>query len=78
MKPLKLAGYHWIISNPEIFGGKPIVKGTRLSAAFILSCLAEGMSVEEIDKTYAPFPHEAVPEIMKLSSELLDQPDVAA
>lgn len=78
MKPLKLASYQWIVSNPEIFGGKPIVKGTRLSASFILGCLAEGMSPEEIDQTYAPFPHEAIPEIMKLSSELLDRPDVAA
>jgi uncharacterized protein (DUF433 family) len=78
MKPLRLSNYHWIISNPEIFGGKPVVKGTRLSAAFILGCLAEGMSPEEIDKTYAPFPHEAISEIMKLSSELLDHPNVAA
>ncbi len=54
------------------------MRDTRLSAAFILSCLAEGMSPEEIDQTYAPFPHEAIPEIMKLSAELLDQPDVAA
>ena len=78
MKPLNLADYHWIVSNPEIFGGKPIVKGTRLSVSFILGCLAEGMSPEEIDQTYAPFPHEAIPEMMKLSSKLLDFPNVAA
>jgi hypothetical protein len=36
------------------------------------------MSVEEIDNEYAPFPHEAVPEIMKAASELLDSPYVAA
>ena len=78
MEPLKLAKCRWIVSNPGIFGGKPIVRGTRLSAAFILSCLAEGMSAEDIDQTYAPFPHDAIPEIMKLSAQLLDQPDVAA
>ena len=78
MELLKLAKCRWIVSNPEIFGGKPIVRGTRLSAAFILSCLADGMSPEDIDKTYAPFPHDAIPEIMKLSAQLLDQPDVAA
>ena len=78
MKPLRLNHYHWLESNPEIFGGKPIVKGTRLTASFILGCLAQGMSPEEIDQTYTPFPHDAIPEIMKLSSEALDQPDVAA
>ena len=78
MKPLDLKHYRYIVSDPDIFGGKPVIRGTRLSASFILGCLAEGMSLDEIDQTYAPFPHEAVSEIMKLSSELLDQPDVAA
>ena len=78
MKPLRLSSYHWLESNPEIFGGKPIVRGTRLSASFILGCLAEGMSPDEIDQTYTPFPHDAISEIMKLSSEVLDQSDVAA
>ena len=78
MKSLPLSHYHWIVSNPEIFGGKPIVKGTRLSVSFILGCLAENMTPDEIDQTYSPFPHEAIPEIMKLSAEALDRPDVAA
>ena len=39
---------------------------TRFSASFILSCLAEGMTVEEIEETYGTFPHEAIPEIMRL------------
>jgi uncharacterized protein (DUF433 family) len=78
MKPLNLKPYRWIVSDPGIFGGKPVVKGTRLAVSFILNCFAEGMSVKDIEETYAPFPHEAVPEIMKLSSELLDQSDVAA
>jgi len=41
------------------------VRGTRLSASLILACLAEGMSVEEIEETYRVFPHEALPEIME-------------
>jgi len=36
------------------------------------------MSVEEIENEYAPFPREAIPEIMKVASELLDSPHVAA
>jgi uncharacterized protein (DUF433 family) len=78
VRPVNLENYHWIVSNPDIFGGKPVVRDTRLSVSFILGCLAEGMSPDEIDRTYSPFPHQAIPEIMKLSSELLDRPDVAA
>lgn len=54
------------------------MRGTRLSVAFILSCLADGMSPEEIAPTCAPFPRESLPEIMRLASELLDHPHVAA
>lgn len=41
-----------IVSDPDILGGKPIVKGTRISVALILQCLASGMSREEILRAY--------------------------
>ena len=77
-KPLSYKNYKWIVSDPALLGGKLAIRGTRLSVSFILSCLAEGMTVEEIQETYAPFPREAVPEIMKVASELLDVPHVVA
>ena len=71
---MSLSGYNWLVSDPEILGGKTVVRGTRLSAAFILACLSEGMNYEEIVDTYAPFPKAAIPEIMRLASGLLDIP----
>lgn len=41
-----------ITSNPEIFGGKPIVRGMRIPADLILSLLAQGVSQEEILDDY--------------------------
>ena len=41
-----------ITYNPKIFGGKPIIKGTRISVEFILELLASGMTSEEIIKEY--------------------------
>jgi len=70
--------YRWIILDPEMLGGKPAIRGTCLSASLILACLAEGMSAEEIEESYGPFPHEAIPEVLKAASELLDSPHVAA
>ncbi len=77
-EPLPFKGYKWIVSDPALLGGKLAIRGTRFSVSFILSCLAEGMTVEEIAESYAPFPRQAIPEIMKVASELLDTPHVAA
>ena len=63
--------------NPERLGGKPTVKGTRLSVSHILACLAEGMTGEEIDETYGGFPSESITDVLKFASEMLDK-NVAA
>jgi uncharacterized protein (DUF433 family) len=75
-KPYK--NFRWIVADPELLGGRLAIRGTRFSASFILSCLAEGMSPGEIEDTYGSFPSEAIPEIMRLASEILDTPNVAA
>jgi uncharacterized protein (DUF433 family) len=77
-KPAPYRTYHWIVRDPDLLGGKLAVRGTRLSVSFVLDCLAQGMGVDEIAQTYGTFPQEAIPEIMKVASELLDTPHVAA
>jgi uncharacterized protein (DUF433 family) len=41
-----------ITADPQILGGKPIIRGTRLSVEFILDLLASGMTEEEILDDY--------------------------
>jgi len=41
-----------IVANPKILGGKPIIRGTRISVEFILELLASGMSEDEILEDY--------------------------
>ena len=76
LKPFK--NCRWIVADSELLGGKLAIRGTRFSVSFILACLAEGMTIEEIEDTYGPFPHESIPEMMKVASDLLDAPNVAA
>jgi uncharacterized protein (DUF433 family) len=70
--------FRWIVADAELLGGKLAIRGTRFSVSFILSCLSEGMSVEEIEETYGQFPREAIPEVMRVAAEILDAPNVAA
>jgi uncharacterized protein (DUF433 family) len=41
-----------INSDPAILGGKPVVRGTRLSVEYILSLLAHGAGQSEILEEY--------------------------
>jgi uncharacterized protein (DUF433 family) len=41
-----------ITASPEIFGGKPIVRGMRISVELILSLLAQGENPEAILADY--------------------------
>ena len=42
-----------IMANPDIFGGKPIIRGMRISVELILSLLAQGESIESILSDYS-------------------------
>ncbi len=42
----------WIVTNVEILGGKPCVRGTRLSVEFLLELAASGATPAEILARY--------------------------
>jgi uncharacterized protein (DUF433 family) len=46
--------------NPEVCGGKPCVKGTRIWVSLILDFLADGMSEAELLVEYPQLAHEDV------------------
>jgi uncharacterized protein (DUF433 family) len=41
-----------ITANPEIFGGKPIIRGMRIAVELILSLLSQGVSQDDILADY--------------------------
>ncbi|MBI4864853.1 MAG: DUF433 domain-containing protein [Candidatus Riflebacteria bacterium] len=60
--PTSKAGRHErLSSDPAICGGKVCIKGTRISVAHVLGCLASGMSVEEILDEYETLEREKEP-----------------
>jgi uncharacterized protein (DUF433 family) len=69
-QPLPYKDYRWIVADPQMLGGKLAIRGTRLSVALILECLAAGMSLEDIDQSFdRAFPHEAMSEVLKVASQ---------
>jgi uncharacterized protein (DUF433 family) len=49
-----------ITTNPEIFSGKPIVRGMRISVELILSLLAQGESMDDILGDYPDLTREDI------------------
>ena len=51
-EPAAYKDYHWIVADPQLLGGNLAIRGTRLSVALILECLAGGMSLEDIEQSF--------------------------
>ena len=60
-----------ITQDPEILGGKPIIKGTRMSVESILELLASGMSAEGILKDYPILKREHILAAIEYASRLV-------
>lgn len=49
-----------IVIDPEICGGKPCIKGTRIWVSLLLDLLASGMTEAELRAEYPQLTHEDV------------------
>ena len=74
----------FIIRDPAVCGGSPVVKGTRVTIKTVLASLAEGASVEDILADYPTLTEEDVRAVIAfaaLSAEedlpLRQTPDVS-
>jgi uncharacterized protein (DUF433 family) len=43
----------YIVSNPNIMGGAPVIKGTRIPIEVILHRLKEGNTIETVHRMYS-------------------------
>lgn len=63
--------FNHIITGPAVLGGKPCVRGTRLSVDFILELFASGASHDEILQTYPQLSQEAVEDALRYATHIL-------
>ncbi len=50
----------WIVSDAAVLGGKPRVRGTRISVEFIMELVASGASRDDVVRAYPALTSEAV------------------
>ncbi len=63
--------FNHITTNPAILGGKPCIKGTRISVEFILELFASGATFDDVLKGYPHLKREAVEEALRYAAESL-------
>jgi len=60
-----------IVSNPETLGGKPCIKGTRISVEFILELFAGGASQADILREYPHLSASDLEQALRYASRFL-------
>lgn len=62
---------NYIISDPEIMMGKPIIKGTRITVEVILEKLSSGENVEQILQEYPVLTNESIQAALAFAAQAL-------
>nr|MDO8113350.1 DUF433 domain-containing protein [Candidatus Sigynarchaeota archaeon] len=58
-----------VVSDPEILGGKPVIKGTRMPVSLIFELAGLNYSVDQIIEFYPFLTREIVIRILKMGKE---------
>ncbi len=67
-----------IVVDPQICGGKPCIRGTRIMVKNILGMLAGGYTMEQILGTYPELSREDVVAALDYASAVIDEEKVVA
>jgi uncharacterized protein (DUF433 family) len=67
-----------VFSHPQLRGGEPCIKGTRIPVSMIVASMAEGMSRREILDEYPQLQDEDITAALLYASESVHQESVYA
>jgi uncharacterized protein (DUF433 family) len=62
-----------IVIDPEVLAGKPVIRGTRLAAEFILELLAAGQSHDQLLANYPRLTREDILACLAYASYLASE-----
>lgn len=66
----------WIVVDPGVLAGKPVVRGTRIPVSLVLNLLANGYDFDRIMKAYPPLTREAIRAAVTYSERRMDREEV--
>jgi len=66
-----MSKFERIIRNPEICGGQPTIKGTRVLVLDILDWIKEGKTFDEILENFPSLTREDIQEIISYAKDII-------
>ena len=70
---LKMDYQDYIVRDPKICGGEPVIKGTRVTLRTILASLAEGASFDQLLQDFPTLEERHVRAVIAFSAVLTHQ-----
>lgn len=67
-----------ITSDPDVCGGKPCIRGTRIMVTNILGMLAGGATIEQVLEAYPELTREDVAAALGYASRVIDEERVVS
>jgi uncharacterized protein (DUF433 family) len=68
----------FVVVDPQICSGKPVIKGTRIMVKNILGMIAGGYSMTDILRAYPELSQEAVEAALEYAATVIDEEMVIA
>lgn len=68
----------YIIADPLVLAGKPVIKGTRISVELVLECLGRGWTIDDILAQYPHLSREGVIACIEYARDLVKSETVVA
>lgn len=62
----------YIVSDPEILGGTPVIKGTRVPVSRIIYLLKEGYTIDAIHEDYPHVSNEILEAVIDETAEIIN------
>ena len=61
----------WIVSNPAVMMGKPVIVGTRIPVELILEKMAAGETIDDLLEAHPRLTREAIQAALAFAAEAL-------
>ncbi len=68
----------FVVVDPKICSGKPIVRGTRIMVKNILGTVAGGYAVDQVVEAYPELTQEMVQAALEYAATVIDEEQVIA